>query len=152
MAEVKVKKIMFPVDFTESSHKVAKHVKFYAQALGAELTLIHTIRGPEDFSGFEMGAAWWSSYEGELLKGAQKAMDSFMEEEFGGMKGVKNVVLIGDIVEEIVKYAQKNNIDLIIVGTHGRKGLEKVVFGSVAEGIVKKAHCPVLSINPYKIS
>jgi nucleotide-binding universal stress UspA family protein len=120
--------------------------------LGAELTLIHVIRGPEEFSGFELGAAWWSSYEGELLKGAQKAIESFVEEEFEGLEGCKHVVLVGEIVDEVVKYSEKNDIDLVILATHGRKGLEKVVFGSVAEGIVKRAHCPVLSINPYKIA
>ena len=152
MAEIKVNNILFPVDFTDSSHKVAKYVKFYAQTLGAQLTLIHVIRGPEEFSGFELGAAWWSSYEGELLKGAQKAIESFVEEEFEEIGACKHVVLVGEIVDEIVKYSEKNDIDLLIVATHGRKGLEKVVFGSIAEGIVKRAHCPVLSINPYKIA
>ncbi len=148
MAEIK--KILFPVDFTDSSRKIIPHLTLLAQKLGAEIHLLHVIRGPEEFSGFEMGAAWWSTYEKELIDGAQKAMDRFVEEALPGYS-VNTKVLMGDIVEEIVNYAKGAGIDLIVMGTHGRKGLEKVMFGSVAEGVVKSADCPVLTINPYKV-
>jgi nucleotide-binding universal stress UspA family protein len=56
---------------------------------------------------------------------------------------------LGDAAEEILKYVRSEGIDLIIMGTHGRKGLEKIVFGSVAERVVQKSPVPVLTINPY---
>ena len=59
-------------------------------------------------------------------------------------------VLSGDVAEEIINYTESQGIDMIIMGTHGYKGLEKVLFGSVAEKVVKTAPCPVLTINPYK--
>ncbi len=147
---VEVEKILFPVDFFESSDKILPYVKFMAEKLGAKIELIHVVRGSSDFVGFEMGTAWYSSFEGELLEGAQKTMDRFVEEKFAGMD-VGTTVAVGDVAEEIIKHAEKSGTDMIIIGTHGKKGLEKIMFGSVAAGVVKGASCPVLSVNPYKV-
>jgi nucleotide-binding universal stress UspA family protein len=148
---VEVKKILFPVDFFESSNKVLPFVKFMAEKLGAQIELIHVVRGPGDFTGYEMGGAWYSSYEGELLKGGEKAMERFVEEKLAG-QDVKTTIAVGDVIEKILEHAEKSGAGMIIIGTHGRKGLEKIMFGSVAAGVVKGAHCPVLTVNPFKVS
>jgi nucleotide-binding universal stress UspA family protein len=147
---IEVKKILYPVDFFESSDKVLPYVKLMAEKLGAKIELIHVVRGSADFVGFEMGTAWYSSFEGELLEGGQKAMYRFVEEKFAGLD-VKTTIAVGDVAEEIIKHAEKGGTDMIIIGTHGRKGLEKIMFGSVAAGVVKGAHCPVLTVNPHKV-
>lgn len=148
---MKIQHILFPVDFTESSKKIVSYVKQFVQSCNAQLTLIHVIRGPEDFAGFELGAAWWTSIQKEVMDGAQQAMEQFIKDNLSDVPNVKTFITIGDIVEEVVKYADANKVDLILLGTHGRKGLEKAMFGSVAEGVVKSAPCPVLTINPYKV-
>ena len=147
---VEVKKILFPVDFYESALKVLPVVKLMAEKLGAKIELIHVVRGSSDFVGYEMGTAWYSNFEEELIKGGEKAMYRFAEEKFAGLD-VETTIAVGDVVEEIIKHAEKSGIDMIIIGTHGRKGLEKVMFGSVAAGVVKGAHCPVLTVNPHKV-
>ncbi len=148
---VEVKNILFPVDFTESSEKVLPYVKYLADKLGAKTWVMHVIRGPEEFAGFEMGAAWFSSFETELVKGAEKAMERFIAESMGSMAPAGQKIAMGDAVEEILAYAKEIPADMIVVGTHGRKGLEKVMFGSVAEGVVKGATCPVVTVNPFKV-
>ena len=150
-AMIDIKKVLFPVDFTKGSKKVLPFVKFFVDKCGAELHLVHVVRGPEDFTGFDMGAAWFSSFEQELIKGAQKAMDRFVSEELGDDPNVRTRILMGDAVDEITNYAAENAIDIIVMGTHGRKGLEKIMFGSVAEGVVKAASCPVITVNPYRV-
>ncbi len=60
-------------------------------------------------------------------------------------------VVSGDPAEEIMRYAETEGVDLIVMGTHGRKGLERIIFGSVAEQVVKNAPVPVLVVNPYKL-
>ncbi len=147
---IDVKKILFPVDFTSSSKKVLPFAKFLADKLGASLHLVHVVRGAEDFAGFDMGAAWYASFEQELIKGAEKAMDRFIQEELEGKEDVSWSVVMGDVVEEILKEVEKIGADMIVIGTHGRKGLEKIVFGSVAREVVIKASCPVLTVNPFK--
>ncbi|OPL15891.1 MAG: hypothetical protein AVO38_09390 [delta proteobacterium ML8_D] len=144
-----IKKILYPVDFFESSDNILPYVKLMAEKMGAEIELIHVVRGSADFVGFEMGTAWYSSFEAELLEGGQKAMYRFAEEKFPG-QDIKTTIAVGDVTEEIIKHAVKSGTDMIIIGTHGRKGLDKIMFGSVAAGVVKGAHCPVLTVNPYK--
>ncbi len=146
MAEIK--KILFPVDFTASSEKVLPYVKLFADKLGAKVALVHVVRGAEEFAGFEMGAAWYSSFEKELIDGAEKAMRRFVEDN--GLDDAETAVIVGNAGEEIVKYADDNGVDMIIMGTHGRKGLEKIMFGSCAAEVVKIAKCPVLTVNPFK--
>jgi nucleotide-binding universal stress UspA family protein len=66
-----------------------------------------------------------------------------------GVKELKYKVLMGDVGEKIVEYATDIEADLIVMGTHGYKGLEKIMFGSVADKVVRAANCPVTTINPY---
>jgi nucleotide-binding universal stress UspA family protein len=77
-------------------------------------------------------------------------MNRFAEEKFAG-QDIETTIAVGDVAEEIIKYAEKSGTDMIVIGTHGRKGLEKIMFGSVAAGVVKGAHCPVLTVNPHKV-
>ncbi|MCI5122570.1 MAG: universal stress protein, partial [Candidatus Electrothrix sp. AUS4] len=59
-------------------------------------------------------------------------------------------VLTGDVSEEILQYSKEIHCNLIVMGTHGYKGLERIMFGSVADKVVKNACCPVMTINPYR--
>lgn len=144
---MEIKKILFPVDFTSASAKIVPYVKEMTEKFGGSVDLVHVVRGSEEFAGFEMGAAWYTALEKDLLAGAEKAMDRFVEDNFEGQE-VSTRVVVGNVVDEIIDYSQKNGVDMIIIGTHGRKGLEKMMFGSVAEGVVKRSACPVLTIRP----
>jgi nucleotide-binding universal stress UspA family protein len=146
-----IKTVLFPVDFSESSKKIINYVKLFAKNCNANIMLLHVIRGPEDFTGFELGTAWWSNFEKDLRDGAQKAMERFIDENFSEVTLIisKAEIVIGDPVEELLKFSKENFVDLIIMGTHGRKGLEKAMFGSVAEGIISRSECPVLTVNPF---
>ncbi|MFH1887944.1 MAG: universal stress protein, partial [Pseudomonadota bacterium] len=87
--------------------------------------------------------------EKEMIDGAERKLDEFVKENFP--KGVtRATVVLGDASEEIVRYVNKEKMKLVVVGTHGRKGLEKVFFGSVADKVIKTCPVPVLSINPYR--
>ncbi len=149
---IEVKKILFPIDFFENSPKILPYVKFMAEKMGAKIELIHVVRGAGDYAGFELGIAWYSSLKEDLIGGAEKAMSRFVDEYMSDIKDVKTIVEVGDIAEKIIDYANKNGIDMIIMGTHGRKGLEQIMFGSVATGVVRDATCPVITINPYKVN
>ena len=91
------------------------------------------------------------SYQGEALKGAEKTMKRVCKEQLQGCPNFQKRILTGDPAQEILKTIESERIDLVIMGTHGRKGLEHVFFGSVAENVVKKSPVPVLTINPYKL-
>jgi nucleotide-binding universal stress UspA family protein len=90
-------------------------------------------------------------FENQIVEGAQKSLDEFTEKYFKHPDRIKKTVVKGDAAEEILLYAKKEGIDLLVMGTHGRKGLDKVIFGSVAEKVSKAASVPVMLVNPYRI-
>jgi nucleotide-binding universal stress UspA family protein len=146
------KKILFPVDLSESSPKLVPYVTTMAEKFGAEIHLLFVARVFQYFSGIYVPHPSISKFEDEIVEGAKKRLKEFTEEYFSDLPGTKAEVIAGDISEEILKYTESKGIDLLILGTHGRKGLEKVVFGSVAERVAKTSPVPVLLVNPYKVS
>ncbi len=146
------KKILFPVDLSESSPKLVPYVTTMAEKFGAEIHLLFVARVFQYFSGIYVPHPSISKFEDEIVEGAKKRLKEFTEEYFSDFPETKAEVVPGDISEEILKYTGSKGIDLLILGTHGRKGLEKVVFGSVAERVAKASPVPVLLVNPYKVS
>ncbi len=146
------KKILFPVDLSESSPKIVPFVTIMAQKFDSEIHLLFVARVFDYFSGIYVPHPSINKFEAEIVEGAEKRLDEFTEENFKNLPDTKATVASGDISEEILKYIQSKGIDLLVMGTHGRKGLEKVVFGSVAERVAKASPVPVLLVNPYKVS
>ena len=145
-----VKKILIPVDFSENSQKILKAGKDLAKKMSAEIIAVHVMQTFDDYSGFFVPHLPLPQLEDEMFQGAQKKMDAFIDENTEPNETMAATVLKGDPAEEIISFAEKNGMDMIIMGTHGYKGFEKVLFGSVAEKVVKTAPCPVMVINPYK--
>ena len=144
------KKILVPVDFSENSPKLLGAAADVATKLDAELYVVFVVQSFEDYSGFFVPHMPIAQFEEEMFQSAEKKMDSFLAENLGAGRPCTSTVIKGDVAEEITDYAAKNNISMIVMGTHGYKGLEKVLFGSVAEKVVKTSPCPVLTINPYQ--
>ena len=97
--------------------------------------------------GFHVPPNTIENFVGEIVTGAEKSMESFVAENFVGVEA-KGQVLIGYAAEEILNRAREEKADLIVMGTHGRKGIDRILFGSVAEKVVKNADMPVLTVRP----
>jgi nucleotide-binding universal stress UspA family protein len=145
-----IKKILVPVDFSENSQKILRAAADFGAKFKAELVVVFVVQGFDDYSGFFVPHMPIVQLEGEIIKGAEEKMKSFVAETLTGAVPQTTAVLNGDVVEEINRYAGEQKADLIVMGTHGYKGLDRVLFGSVAEKVVKTAPCPVLTINPYR--
>ena len=150
----KIQRIVTPIDFSENSKLIADSAAFMAGKYGAAFHLVFVVQNFEDYSGFFVPQMHMPNLEDELLTGAGERMASFIEENKKGYEelGVSEVidkVLMGDVAEQIIEYANGIMADMIIMGTHGYKGLEKIMFGSVADKVVRSALCPVTTINPY---
>jgi nucleotide-binding universal stress UspA family protein len=76
-------------------------------------------------------------------------MDQFIKKYREVCSNCEGKVLQGNIVDSIIKYTNDEKAELIIIGTHGRKGLEKMWLGSIAERVIKNSPCPTLTYNPY---
>jgi nucleotide-binding universal stress UspA family protein len=149
---LQIKRILFPIDFTENSTKFLPYVLSLSEKYDAVIYLLHVVEDlPKWSSGFYIPHIPWDQYREEALKCAEKALDQVCEEKLKGCPNFQKIIVSGDPVLEILKTIEAEEIDLVIMGTHGRKGLEHVFFGSVAENVVKKSPAPVLTLNPYKL-
>lgn len=150
-----IKSILTPIDFSDNAGKIAKAAAYIAGTFKAELHLVFVVQNFEDYSGFFVPPINLPNLEEELFASAQQQMESFVEEHkaafaAAGVAEVTSKVLSGDVAEEILSYAAKRKVQLIVMGTHGYKGVERIMFGSVADKVVKTACCAVMTINPYR--
>ena len=142
-----VKTILCAVDFSEGSPRVAEYAAALAKAAGAEIICLYVAPSLAEYVGFNVPQAALDSFVGDVVTSAGETMDAFVAEHFQGLP-VKGLVLAGYPAEEILAAAEEQQADLIVMGTHGRTGIDRIIFGSVAEKVVKSATCPVLTIRP----
>ncbi|MGJ3524516.1 universal stress protein [Nitratidesulfovibrio sp. D1] len=141
------KKILCAVDFSEHSKDVAEYAASLARLTGGSVVVLYAAPSLSQYVGFHVPPNSIENFVGEIVSGAEKAMESFVSENFPGIKAEGRIVT-GYAAEEILGVADKEGADVIIMGTHGRKGLDRILFGSVAEKVVKSARQPVLTIRP----
>jgi len=142
---MRFRKLLCPTDFSEG----ARHALRTAIEMSdgeAELVLAHVwhppyFYGPETTFPDALAADFRVDAERELERWTAEATKL-------GAKRVAPVFLVGAPWNEIVRLAEVDGADLIVMGTHGRTGLKHVLLGSVAEKVVRHAHCPVLVVRP----
>ena len=139
-------KILLPIDLSERSSKVVPHIKEIADKFDAEVHILYVAHVTQYYDGLDLLSAYVFDFETEVIKGADKLIGKFLDENFNGQK-VKAKVVHGHPGEEILNYVQSEGIDLIIMG-HSKKGIKRVILGSVAGHVVKGSHIPVLVVNP----
>ena len=145
-------KILFPVDLSVVSPAIVPWVRMMAEKFGAELHLLFVARRMEHVSTVYVAQATIESFMAEFVKGSEARIEEFANTHFKNLPSCRTKVILGDAAEEIVNYVESEKIDLVVMGTHGRKGLDRILFGSVAERVIKHSAAPVLSINPYRLS
>jgi nucleotide-binding universal stress UspA family protein len=143
-------RILFPVDFSESSAKIVPYVQTMVTKFKSQLHILFAARVFDHFTSVYVPDPSINKFEKEVMTGAEKRLYEFVDEHFADFPNTKTAVMAGDPSEEIITYIQDRKIDLVIMGTHGRKGMDKIIFGSVAERVVKSSPAPVMVINPYK--
>lgn len=145
-----VKKILVPVDFSDNAQKIFGAAANVARKFGAELICIFVVQSFVDYDGFFIEHMPYLQFQEDIQGSAEKKMVQFMKDNLPKDLAGSSAILVGDVGEEIVALAANDKIDLIVIGTHGYKGLDRVLFGSVAAQVVKTAPCPVLTINPWR--
>ena len=145
------KKILFPVDFSENVNRVIPYVQSIAEKYHSLIDVIYVARELTKYGEFHAPGDSVVAYMSGIQEQAATLMEDFTAQHFKGMQNVTGQVLVGDPVEEIIGFAKDNEIDLIVMGTHGRKGLDRVILGSVAENVTRSSHVPVMTVNPYLV-
>lgn len=143
----KFEAILFATDFSESSDHAFQYAKSLAECFNARLILVHIINEPVDLRGFYVPHISFDKLEEEIEQGAQKLMEQFERKFLDDFKNFTSLVVPGIPYDEIIKRAESEGADLIVMGTHGRTGLDHVLFGSTAEKVVRKSAVPVMTIR-----
>jgi nucleotide-binding universal stress UspA family protein len=144
----KVEKILFPIDFAEKFETFLPWVSTFVEKFGATLYVVFVAQDLSEFSAFYVPHATIQNFQEEALAAAQKKMAAAVQESLNKFPKLETRVAVGAPANKILEIAEKEKIDLIIMGTHGRKGLERTIFGSVADKIVQAAPCPGVTIRP----
>ena len=122
-----------------------------AQKFKAEIHLLFVVRRLVHLLSIEVSEVSINAFETEIIKASENRMETFSNEYFSDYPDIKPKIVVGDAAEEILRHIESEGIDIVIMGTHGRKGLDRIFFGSVANTVIKNAQAPVMSINPYRI-
>lgn len=168
---LELRSICVPTDFSEPAERALLYGVTLAETLGAELHVLHVLQDVGDFVAHpdfirhgESARKYFNEMErqagvpeGEdeqtvhflrtLEEGAEKQFEEVPLGERMKALGAIKAVRYGNPVEEIIRYAERHEIDLLVLGTHGRSGLKRMLMGSVAERVVRGAPCPVLTVR-----
>ncbi len=140
------KRILCTLDGSPLAEKALPHATAVARAFDAQLILLRVVEPPRLPAAPELG-----TFEMDLLAQLAEEAEEYVKTKAGELReqGVNahGVALDGHPVEVIAEYAKEHDIDLIVMATHGRSGLSRLAFGSVADRVLRLAHCPVLLIR-----
>lgn len=143
-----IRKILCAVDFSEATGVLGGYAALLAKGLGAELLVLHVVTAMQRYTDIEITDESLREFEARAKVRAEADMRDCLEASFKDVAGVRGKVVLGFAPETIVEEARAEGCGMILMGTHGRTGLSRLLFGSVAERVVKTSPLPVLTIRP----
>jgi nucleotide-binding universal stress UspA family protein len=139
-------RILVPVDFSDNSKKALQYAIPFAEQFKASITVLYVVEPAVFPSDFGFGQMSFPDVEREMVDKAETELRKIVD-ELRTSVAIVPVVLSGIPFVEVTGYADENDIGLIILATHGRTGVEHILFGSTAEKIIRKSPCPVLVVR-----
>lgn len=143
-----VQKILFPIDLSEKFETLVPWVSTFVNTFDATLYVLFVAQDLRSISFIPHVSL--DQLQQEAVKAAEQKMAGAKQEFFKDFKKLETRVALGKPAEKILEVAKQEGVDLIIMGTHGRKGLEAKIFGSVCLKVSRDADMPVLTIHPPK--
>jgi len=139
----KIKKIMFPTDLSDVSEKVCSYAVLLAEKYGAKIDIIYVVQEPSNL----IDLLSFDAMEEECAKEADDKLNIFCNKHLKGKADYKIHIRKGIPFKEIKKAAEELGSDIIVMGTHGRTGLDHALLGSTAERLVRMLPIPVLTVR-----
>ena len=140
-----IKKVLVPTDFSDSARGAFDYARLFAERFEAELLLLHVVETLAVGYASDLFPVPMAEVFQEMSGYAQAEVRKLADEARAGGLSVRELVVQGKPSAEIVRAAEEEQVDLIVVGTHGKGVLDHALFGSTTERVVRKAPCPVLS-------
>ena len=143
-----LKIVLVPTDFSDASESALRYGKAMAEAFGASLHFVHVM---EDLLAHAWAAEVYVSsmpqLRDEIEKESRQRLEMLLGESDRSKFRAEIALLAGNPFLEIIRYAKAHDVDLIVMGTHGRGPIAHMLLGSVAEKVVRKSPCPVLTVR-----
>ncbi len=143
----KFKRILFPTDFSEGTEEVLSYALMMAEKFDCGIDILHVVHEMIDMTGFYVPHISYDVMEKEMEVAAKDNMEKFCAEHLKGKVDYAVHTRKGTPFVEIIQAAREFGCDLIVIGTHGRTGLDHVLFGSTAEKVVRKSPVPVMTVR-----
>ena len=144
---MQIKTILFPTDFSNGARAAMDHAISLAMDYQAKLILLYVIQDISIAEWYIPSTLAVADLTEDMRKSASQEMDKWIAEVSAKVNDVEKMVVRGVPFVEIIKTAKEKSADLIVIGTHGRTGIDHLLFGSTAEKVVRKAACPVLTVR-----
>ncbi len=142
---INIKRILMPTDFSDSGKTALMYAVAFADQFGAAVDLLHVVEPVP--AGALLSYRPLQELKQSMRSDAEKQMEDLHGEWADYAFPVNKIVVEGYPFVEIIKYARENSSDMIVMGTHGRGAIAHMLLGSVAEKVVRKAPCPVLTVR-----
>ncbi len=145
------RRILWPTDFSALAKTALPYAMDLAADAGGELVLLHVLTPPVAYAGPEIPGALWGELQQKNRAAAKEELRRLATQVKG--PGLRTHTLLAEGVpfDQILRVAKRLRCDLIVIATHGRTGLAHVLMGSVAENVVRRAACPVLTVRPPRM-
>jgi len=144
---MQIKTILFPTDFSNGARAALDYALSLSRDYNARLILLYVIQDISIAEWYIPSSLSVTDLVEEMQKSASKEMERWAAEAEARVKGVEKMIVRGVPFVEIIRTAKDRNADMIVIGTHGRTGIDHMLFGSTAEKVVRKAPCPVLTVR-----
>ena len=142
------RRILWPTDFSELAKGALPHAVALAAEAGAELVVLHVFTPPPPYSMPEIAGDLWAELMQKQRAAAEEELHRLAEQVKGPKIQTRTVLAEGTPFDQILQAAERLQCDLIVIATHGHTGLAHAIIGSVAENVVRRAPCPVLTVRP----
>ena len=143
---IQVRTLLVPLDFSDQAAAILEWATHLAQEHGSRILLLHAYHLPVEFQQLEgayLPPDFWTNVKAE----AEQSLQRYAEQLGGQGLQVETLVREGYPASVIVEAAENEGVDMIVIGTHGHSGLKHMLLGSIAERVVQKAPCPVLTVK-----
>lgn len=147
MATRRIRRILVPVDFSEQTGEALVYARELARMYGARVDLMHVIE--EAVLTQVYGLETVSAAVRDVEVGTTQALEELMTSDIGSLSAGTVHVVVGPAAASIAAIVKQADIDLIVIFSHGRSGLRRILMGSVAEAVIRKAPCPVFTIKSF---
>ena len=138
--------VLASIDFSEGSDRVVEQAALLAEAFSADVSLVHVAAPDPEFVGYDAGPESVREARARELRGEHRELQAMAEGLRQRGLGAKALLVQGPTVEKLVEEIARLRADVVVMGSHGRSALMRALVGSVSEGVIRKATCPVLIV------